>query len=394
MQSVQGKAPDNRGWRSRHLLIGLLALVAALALAACGSDGGIEGSEVEEVEVSTAESTGDPSGKLYVANWPFYIDRKTVPEYEDTSGVSVKYIEEVNDNAEFFGKVQPLLENGESGDRDVFVVTDWMAKKMYDLGYLQNFDKEAVEPAFGNLRESLQSVAIDPNRDYTIPWQSGMTGIVVDKTKAPDMTSINDLFDPQYKGKVTILTEMRDTIPLLLKADGIEIEDATKEDWEAQIQKLQEAADSGQIRRFTGNGYTRDIANGDIVAAMGWSGDAVQLQADNPDIEFVMPDEGCMLWSDNIVIPIGAPNPTAAYDFINYVYEPDNQAQITAYNNYVQPVEGVREIFEKEDPALAESQLIFPDDEFTADCSTQDAPPGGLEVEQDLERQFQAVITG
>jgi spermidine/putrescine transport system substrate-binding protein len=378
--------------KPRHIILALLALAAVLGIAACGGDDGIEGGDEGGEDVATAEAEGEASGKLSIANWPFYIDGKTVDEFQDETGLSVKYTEEVNDNVEFFGKVQPQLEQGESGGRDILVVTDWMAKRMYDLGYLQNFDKEAVQPAFDNLQPSLESPAFDPNRDYSLPWQSGMTGLVVNKELAPDVTSINDLFDPQYKGKVEMLTEMRDTVPLVMQADGVDPAEATTEDWMAAIDKIGEAAESGQIRRFTGNDYTRDMANEDAVAVIGWSGDAVQLQASNPDIQFVMPDEGCNLWSDNMVIPVGAPNPTAAYEWMNYVYEPQNQAQIAEYNNYVEPVVGVKEIFEKKDPKLAENQLIFPDEEFTANCSTQTDPP--KEDEKEIEQAFQDVVTG
>ena len=376
------------------LLLALTAMIAAIGLAACGGDDGIGSGSSDNGEVATATAEGEATGTLAVSNWPFYIDRKTVGDFESATGLKVKYNEDVNDNSEFFGKVQPLLANGESGGRDIMVLTDWMAKKMYDLGYLQNFDKSALDTAYANLRPAVSSPAIDPDRSYTLPWQSGLTGLVVNKAQAPDVKSINDLFDPKYKGKVEMLTEMRDTVPLVLKADGIDPGDATEEDWMAAIEKIRGAAKSGQIRKFTGNNYTNDLANGDAVAVIGWSGDAVQLQADDPNIEFVMPTEGCMLWSDNMVIPVGAPNPTAAYEWMNYVFEPQNQAQITAYNNYVQPVEGVKEIFEQEDPALAKSELVFPSDEYTANCSTQDEPPGGPEVVQDVEREFQSVITG
>jgi spermidine/putrescine transport system substrate-binding protein len=376
------------------LLVGLLTLALALGLAACGGDDGIEDGGEDSADVPTAEAEGEATGNLYIANWPFYIDRKTVGEFEQATGLSVKYEEEVNDNAEFFGKVQPQLERGESGGRDIFVVTDWMAKRMRDLGYLQNFDKEALEPAFSNLVPSLESPSFDPEREYTLPWQSGMTGLVVNTKLAPDVTSINDLFDPKYEGKVTFLTEMRDTVPLVLKAMGTPPEDATEDDWMEAIERIDEAADSGQIRRFTGNGYTRDLANEDAVAVVGWSGDAVQLQADNPDIEFVMPDEGCMLWSDNMVIPVGAPNPTAAYEWMNYVYEPENQAQIANYNYYFTPVSGVRPILEEQGSDAAESELVFPTEDFTAPCSTQDEPPGGAEAVQRVEQAYQDVITG
>ena len=380
--------------RGPRLALGLLALLAAaLLLAACGGEEGIEGG-AETADVPTAEAEGEATGNMTVSNWPFYIDRNTVPEFEKETGLSVKYIEDVNDNTEFFGKMRPLLERGESGGRDIFVVTDWMAKKMYDLGYLQNFDQEAVAPAMENLLPSYESPAFDPERAYSLPWQGGMTGLVVNTKEAPDVTSINDLFDPKYKGKVTMLTEMRDTVPLVLKADGIDPAEATEEDWMAAIDRIRESAESGQIRRFTGNDYTRDLANGDAVAVIGWSGDAVQLQADDPDIQFVMPDEDCILWADNMVIPVGAPNPTAAYEWMNYVYEPENQAQIVNYNYYETPVAGTEEVLKREGSPAARSELVFPSEDFTAECSTQPEPPGDAEAVKRVEQAFQAVITG
>jgi len=387
------RTKDPGKWAPWRALLAAGVLAAGLGIAACGGDDdGIGGGGSDDVSVAEAE--GEPSGTLNVSNWPFYIDKRTVGEFEKETGVKVEYNEDVNDNSEFFGKVQPQLERGESGGRDIMVVTDWMAKKMYDLGYLQDFDKDALEPAFANLVPALESPSFDPDRNFSLPWQSGMTGLVVNTAEAPDVTSVNDLFDPQYKGRVEMLTEMRDTVPLVLKADGINPEDATEEDWTAAIDKIRDAAESGQIRKFTGNEYTKDLANGDAVAVIGWSGDAVQLQADNPDIQFVMPDEGCMLWSDNMVIPVGAPNPTAAYAWMNYAYEPQNQAQIANYNYYFTPVDGTREVLEEEGSDAADSELVFPDEEFTADCSTQDEPPGGPEAVADVEREFQSVITG
>ncbi len=386
------REPGTRG--PRWLVTALLALVAVLGIAACGGGGESIEEGQQTQEVPTAEAQGQPSGNLTISNWPFYIDKKTVPQFQKETGISVKYIEDVNDNTEFFGKMQPLLEDGKSGGRDIFVVTDWMAKRMYDLGYLQNFDKEAVQPALDNLDPQLADPAFDPNRDFSLPWQSGMTGLVVNTQEAPDITSINDLFDPKYEGQVTMLTELRDTVPLVMKAQGVDPRDATEEDWQAAIDKIREAANSGQIRRFTGNDYTRDLANGDIVAAIGWSGDAVQLQADDPNIEFVMPDEGCMLWSDNMVIPVGAPNPTAAYEWMNYVYQPENQAQVANYNFYVTPVEGTRDVLQRMGSDAAESELVFPDEEFTENCSSQTEPPGGSAAERRVEQAFQSVVTG
>jgi len=369
-----------------------LALAASLAVAACGG-GGIEGGSGGNADVEAVKVSGKPSGEMTISNWPFYIDKQTVPEFEKATGVSIKYIEDVNDNAEFFAKMQQLLAKGESGGRSIFVVTDWMAKKMYDLGYLQNLDYSngALSNVEANLLPTLKSPDFDPNRDFSVPWQSGMTGLIVNTDQAPDVKSIDDLFDPKYKGQVEMLTELRDTVPLVMKSEGVDLANATEDDWMAAVDKIKQAVDDGQIRRFTGNDYTRDMANGDATAIIGWSGDAIQLQADNPEIEFRMPTEGCMLWSDNMVIPVGAPNPTAAEAWMNYVYDPKNQAQIADYNYYTTPVEGVKPILKRIDPPAAKSELIFPSEAFTKNCDV--APPLTGEEEQRVTRAFEGVLT-
>jgi spermidine/putrescine transport system substrate-binding protein len=221
-----------------------------------------------------------------------------------------------------------------------------------------------------------------------------MTGLIVNRKEAPDLTSVNDIFDPQYKGRVEMVTELRETVPLVMKGEGIDPEEATEEDWMAAIDKIDEAVKSGQIRRLTGGNYAGDLARGDAVAVVGWAADAIQLQADNPDLRWVMPDEGCIVWYDNWVIPVGAPNPTAAYEWINYTYEPRHQAQISAYVNAITPGAGVKEIFEKTDPALAKNQLIFPSEEYTANCSPTLSPPGGTEAEQRVEQAWSRTTGG
>ncbi len=375
----------------RGIVLSAVVLASAFALAACGGGGGIEGGS-SSTAASTVQLQGKPSGSLTISNWPFYIDKQTVPDFQKATGISTTYHEDVNDNAEFFGKVQPLLAKGDSGGRSIIVVTDWMAAKMHELGYVQNLDKSAIPNVEKNLVPALQHPGFDPNRDFSVPWQSGMTGLVVRTDLAPDVKSICDLFKPQYKGKVDMLTEMRDTVPLVMKCMGVDLTKATEQDWLNAIDKIKQAADSGQIRRFTGNDYTRDLSSGDAAAVIGWSGDAVQLQADNPDIKFVMPKEGCMLWSDNMEIPVGAPNPTAAEAWMNYVYDPRNQAQIAEYNYYVTPVAGVQQIFQKTDPTAAKSPLIFPSDQFTKTCDTAPTIKGA--EEQKITAAFNAVING
>jgi spermidine/putrescine transport system substrate-binding protein len=376
--------------RITALLAALVALAAlALGLAACGGSSSINGSDTEAEEVKLEKKA---SGDVTISNWPLYIDEQTVPDFEQATGVKVDYKQDVNANEEFFAKMDPLLKQGESGDRSMFVVTDWMAAKMHELGYLQNFDKSALPNFEKNLVANLREPSFDPKREYSAPWQSGMTGIIVRKDLAPEVKSICDLFDPKYKGKVEMLSELRDTVPLVMKCLGTDPSEASEDDWLEAIKKIKDASDSGQIRRFTGNDYGADLTSGNAVAVIGWSGDAVQLQADNPNIEWRMPTEGCILWSDNMVIPVGAPNPTAAEAWINSTYDPKNEAQIEAYVNYVSPVEGVKEILLKEEPDIAKNQLIFPSKSFTKNCTIQPSPTG--EEEQNLNREFNAVLNG
>jgi spermidine/putrescine transport system substrate-binding protein len=375
----------------RAAAIGLAIAALAVGLSACGGGGGgIEGGGNKEAE--TVKLEGKPSGSLTISNWPLYIDKGTVPAFEKSTGVSVKYIEDINSNEEFFNKMQPLLQQGESGGRSIFVLADYQVNKMYGLGYLQNLDKSALPNVEKNLSPSLQHPEFDPERSYTVPWQSGMTGIIVNKETAPDVHSICDLFNPKYKGKIDMLNEVRETVPLVMKCEGVDPGQASEADWMKAIEKIKGAATSGQVRRFTGNDYARDLTSGDAVAVIGWSGDAVQLEADNPSLEWRMPTEGCMLWSEDMVIPTGAPNPTAAEAWMNYVYDPTVQANIAEYVNYVTPVEGVKPILAKRSPELAENQLIFPSASFTKNCSPTPIIEG--EEEQHVVQAFDSVLNG
>jgi spermidine/putrescine transport system substrate-binding protein len=382
-----GKRNEDR--RIPLVLAVLATLVLALGLAACGG-GGIEGGGEKESEQIKLE--GKPSGSLTISNWPLYIDEGTVPAFEKATGVKVNYIQDINSNEEFFNKMQPLLAQGESGDRSIFVLADYMVAKMHKLGYLMEFDKAGLPEFEKNLSTSLRNPPFDPGRSYTAPWQSGMTGLIVNTEKAPDARSICALFDPKYKGKVDVLNEVREAVPLTMKCEGKDPNKASEADWMKAIDKLKAAAESGQIRRFTGNDYARDLTSGDAIVVMGWSGDAVQLQEDNPNLEWRMPTEGCMLWSEDMVIPVGAPNPTAAEAWINFVYEPEVQANIAEYVNYVTPVEGVQPILAKRSPELGNNQLIFPSAEFTKNCSPTPTIEG--EEEQNVIKAFDAVLNG
>lgn len=377
---------------ARGSALAVTAIVAVIALAvgltACGDDTVGGGGNSDEV---TTAKPGPVKGQLTISNWPGYIDpgpKGTVAEFEDKTGAEVNYIEDINSNDGFFGKLQPQLEQGESGGRDIFVVADYMAKQMYDLGYLQEINQGDLPTVFENLKPGLRSPAFDPERKFSVPWQGGMTGIWVDTAKAPEIRSVNDLFDPKYKGKVTMLEELRETPQLVMLAEGVDPAEASAEDWLKAIDKLKAAAESGQIRDFTGNEYTEDLTAGNLVAAIGWSGDASLIE--NKNAEWRMPTEGCTEWSENMVIPVGAPNTPSALAWMNFVYRPEVAADITEYVEYISPVEGVKELLEKRGSELAESEIVFPTEEFTRNCTGQNTPP-------DLERvneAWQEVLTG
>jgi spermidine/putrescine transport system substrate-binding protein len=382
---------ESKDGRAQGALAAIACAVAVLALAlglaACGDDtvgGGGNG------EVTTAKG-GPVEGSLTISNWPGYIDpgpKGTIAEFEGETGVKVDYIEDINSNDGFFGKLQPQLEQGESGGRSVFVVADYMAKQMYDLGYLQEIDHADLPTVFQNILPSLESPAFDPERKFSVPWQGGMTGIWVDTAKAPEIRSVNDLFDPKYKGKVTMLEELRETPALVMLAEGVDPAEASAQQWLDAIDKLGDAASSGQIRRFTGNEYTEDLTAGNLVAAIGWSGDASLIE--NENAEWRMPTEGCTQWMENMVIPVGAPNTPATLAWMNFVYRPNVAVDITEYVEYISPVQGVKELLGKRGSELAESEIVFPTEEFTRKCTGQNTPP-------DLERvneAWQDVLTG
>jgi spermidine/putrescine transport system substrate-binding protein len=344
---------------------GALSLSAIAWLAACGDDN-LGGGEKKQSKVIPK---GKIASSLYFANWPDYIDirspdKGTFGKFKDKYGTRVRYVEEINDNDEFFGKVRQQYARGDSGGRDLHVVTDWMSARMTRLGYVQKLDKSQLPNVEANLLDKLKHADYDKNRDYGIPWQGIQAGIIYrkDKVKRPPK-SVNDIFDPAYKGKTTMLTEMRDSVGLVMLGMGKDPETGSLDDILAAVEKIDKYSKNGQIRRFTGNEYIKDVPKGDSWVIYGWSGDAVQLTADNPNIAFVRPEEGYTLSYDIMQIPVGAPHAFTAEKMIDFIYRPEIQAPIAEFINYVTPVKGVQEIFRRTDPKLADSQLIFPSEE-------------------------------
>ncbi|HET6816416.1 MAG TPA: spermidine/putrescine ABC transporter substrate-binding protein [Mycobacteriales bacterium] len=356
---------------SRRSLLRGIGMGGAVAmsggiLAGCGTSGGkAKNSQKTVPDLSATDK------RVIWSNWPLYIDvndktkaHPTIDAFEKQTGIKVTYIEDVNDNDEFFGKIRPELAAGKATGRDIVTLTDWMAARMIRLNYVEKLDKANI-PNAKNLKSALQHPGFDQNRDYTMPWQSGLTGVAYNPkaTGGKPVTSVHQLLtDPSLKGKVTALTEMRDTMGLILLDMGKDPANFTDTDFQNAIDVLKKAVSDGQIRKFTGNDYAQGLANGNIAACLAWSGDVVQLQPDNPGIKLVLPDAGCMIWSDNLMIPNKASHKTNAEKLINYYYDPTVAAQVAAYVNYICPVDGAKQAMEKIDKTLVDNPLIFPDD--------------------------------
>jgi spermidine/putrescine transport system substrate-binding protein len=372
---------------------GALAVAGGGLLSACGTEGASQTEESCESDDLSAEQK-----EVVWSNWPAYIDPiqqddSTLGAFEQQTGISVEYTDDVNDNADFYGKVRNQLGACESTGRDMFTLTDWMAAKMIGLGWLQELDKDNLPQVQANLIENLRSPSWDPERKYSVPWQSGLTGIAYNADLTGEIKSFEEMVtNPEYKGKITLLSEMQDTMIFFLRMVGADPADFTDDEWGQALDRLEEVKDSGQIRQFTGNEYRQDLAQGNIVACEAWSGDVIQLQFDNPAIKFVAPEEGMALWSDNSLVPNKATHKANAEKLMDYYYDPVVAAELAAWVNYICPVQGAQEAMTKIDPSLADNVLIFPDDALLAD--TYDFKALSPEEEQTYQDDFARVIGG
>ena len=342
------------------------ATIGAPLLTGCGTS-------TEEAAAVQDQSTTDMS--LSVSNWALYIDTArngpdqfpSVAAFEDETGIDVAYREDITANDEFFAKIRPQLAKGEGVDRDIIVMTDWMAARLIRLGYVNELNTEAI-PNAKYLIPSLKSPSFDPERQYSMPWQSGFTSIAYNAsvTDSPVTSMTEMLTRPDLAGKVAVFTEMRDTVGLIMLDQGANPSDFTDEQFDAAIALLQESVDSGHVRQFADANYGQSLSKGNFAASMTYSGDINQLKLDNPNLELVIPDAGFILWSDNMLVPVGALHQANAEKWMNFYYRPDIAAQVAAWVNFITPVEGAKEELEKTDPDLASNELIFPSEEFLA----------------------------
>jgi spermidine/putrescine transport system substrate-binding protein len=312
--------------------------------------------------------------RLIVSNWPEYIDvaekgdRNTLEDFERATGIKVDYTDDVSDNAEFFAKVRNQLSYCEPIGRDLMMLTDWMAARMIGLGWIQPLTADKVPNLHKNLIKPLQGRQWDKDRTYSAPWQSGLTGIAYNAKLTKEVKSFDELLTrPDLKGKITLLSEMRDTMAFMLKVSGADPDKFTADQWANAIDRLRKVVRAGHVRAFTGNEYIQDLTAGNIVACEAWSGDVISAQADNKNIKFVVPEEGLSLWSDNMLVPNKSEHRANSEKWIDFYYEPEVAAKLAAYVNYICPVEGARDAMVKIDDTLVDNPLIFPSEESLKD---------------------------
>lgn len=374
----------------------------ALFLAACAGKVGGDGGGKPAASLTPGTDMSDTVKSMVWANWALYLDEDdagnhpTLDAFIERTGIDVKYDVAVDDNNTYFAKVRDQLELGQPIGADTVCLTDWMATIWIESGFTQKFDKAAMPNATANLVPSLQSPDFDPSRDYTMPWQSGFAGLAWNKEKIPNgLKSVDDLWDPSLKGRIGVLSEMRDTMGVLMLSQGVDISSTSWGDaeFDKAIELFSKQVGDGQIRNIKGNSYADDLKNEDTLAAIVWSGDITAINAEVGDkFGFALPETGGTLWSDNFLIPIGSTQKSNAQKLIDYYYEPEVAAEVAAWVNYITPVVGAREAMEKLDPSQVDNQLIFPNEETLAQAHIFRTLTN--EEQQKYSAQFEAVGLG
>jgi len=345
----------------RRFIGGGAAAAAALTLGssfltACGSDSGTSS--------STTDDGSPASGTLRISNWPLYMADGFIAAFQTATGITVDYKEDFNDNEQWFAKVKEPLARKQDIGADLAVPTTFMAVRLHQLGWLNDISDEGV-PNKKNIRPDLIEASVDPGRKFSAPYMSGLVGIAYNRAATGrDITTIGDMWDPAFKGRVSLFSDAQDGLGMIMLSQGNTPENPTTEGVQQAVDLVREQNDKGQIRRFTGNDYADDLAAGNIAVAQAYSGDVVQLQADNPDLQFVVPESGATTFVDTMVIPYTTQNQKAAEAWINYVYDRANYAKLVAFVQYVPVLSGMTEELEKIDPAAAANPLINPPQEI------------------------------
>jgi len=326
------------------------AAAAALAIgpslvAACGSKPG---------------PSAPVSNALRISNWPFYMADGFIADFQNKAGITVDYREDFNDNEEWFAKVNELLSRKQDIGCDLVVPTSFMVGRLHSLGWLNNFNAANI-PNLKNMRPDLLNASVDPGRKFSAPYMSGLVGLAYNRAvTGRDIKTIEDLWDPAFKGKISMFADAQDGLGMIMLSQGNSPENPTTETVRKAVDLVKEQKDKGQVRKFTGNDYINDLAAGNIIAGQSYSGDIVQLQADNPDLQFVVPVTGGTIFIDTMVIPYTTQHQDWAETWINYVYDRQNYARLIAHIKYVPVLSSMLDDLNKIDPKLAADPLINP----------------------------------
>ncbi|GJF14283.1 twin-arginine translocation pathway signal protein [Mycolicibacterium cyprinidarum] len=337
----------------RRFIGGGAAAAAALTLGpsfltACGSD----------------SATSSSSGTLRISNWPLYMADGFIAAFQTATGITVDYKEDLNDNEQWFAKIKEPLARKQDIGADLVVPTTYMAVRLHENGWLNDISNAGV-PNKKNIRPDLIEASVDPGRKFSAPYMSGLVGIAYNRAATGrEITTIDDLWDPAFKGRVSLFSDTQDGLGMIMLSQGNTPENPTTESVQQAIDLVREQNEKGQIRRFTGNDYTGDLAAGNISVAQAYSGDVVQLQADNPDLQFVVPDSGATTFVDTMVIPYTTQNQKAAEAWINYVYDRPNYAKLVAYTQFIPVLSEMTADLARIDPAAAANPLINPSQEI------------------------------
>jgi spermidine/putrescine transport system substrate-binding protein len=383
----------------RAALAGLGGTAAAVTLAGCAP---------AAETLTPATDLSDTEKTLVWHNWDLYIDEDdngnypTLQRFEEQTGITVEYKIEIDDNDTYYGKVKDQLALGQDIGADLTTPTDWMASRWVNLGYTQKLDAANI-PNKANLAPAYLGAAYDPNRDFTMPYQGILGGIAYNKeaykaaTGKDAPTSVADLWDPALQGRVGVLSEMRDTVGIILLSQGIDItseSSLTEDAFMNAVDFIQQMDSDGKLFNIKGNSYADDFRNDQIIAAIAWSGDMVQLnfEAEFDKYGFVFPDSGATISADTFLVPIGATHKKNAETLINYYYDPVNAAELAAWVNYITPVVGAFDEAVKIDPELANNELIFPTEATLAQTHGFRALSGA--EEQRFAAAWQRVILG
>ncbi|MCL2090555.1 MAG: spermidine/putrescine ABC transporter substrate-binding protein [Micrococcales bacterium] len=352
---------------SRRAFLALLGATGGLA--ACGQDD----------RRSFRSGRGVP-GYLRWGNWPLYLDEShgshpTLEQFQEESGIEVIYLDSIGDNDGFYSAVRNRLNNNQDIGYDLVVLTDWMAARWQQRGFTKAWDR-AMMPKTANLLPELGGVSFDPGRTWSMPWQSGLTGLAWNMREVPGgIHSVDDLWSPDLRGRVDLMVELDDTIGLVLWSQGVDpSSDWGDDQFGAALEVVEQHVGDGHVRGVKNNlNYQIDLTSGSALACVAYSGDILQLNlearedgAEEDPYGFAVPDSGGLLWSDNFLVPYTSDRVEESQKLIDFYYDPHVAATVAAWVNYITPVVGAQEAMADIDEELVENETIFPTKETLA----------------------------